>query len=167
MEDRDEVATKGYVSAEVEKLANMVAGGFDEVATKTELRIGLVGLENSLVFRMDMMESRLESKIDGLGSRIDGLGSRMDGFGSRMDGLEQKMATKDDLSSAINSLEQRMTAKMATKDDLKRFATKLDLEAAVGKLARIVKDALDEMASRTEVRDLRVRVEKLEAKPVI
>lgn len=80
MEDQ-EIATKGHVTAAVdagvEKLARMVAAGFEDTVTKTELRTGLTDLENRLVFRMDMMESRLESKIYALelkmGSSFDTL----------------------------------------------------------------------------------------------
>lgn len=67
--NRNHIATIGYVDDAVERLAQMVKEGFDEMVTKTEFRVGMAELE-----------ARLEARL-----------------GARIDVIEAKMVTKDDL----------------------------------------------------------------------
>jgi hypothetical protein len=70
---------KEYVDTTIEKLARMVAAGFAETATKTELK----NMEGRLMSKIDSSESHLALKIDLLGRKLatdldfDALGKRV------------------------------------------------------------------------------------------
>jgi hypothetical protein len=66
-----EWATKEYVDTAVEKLALMVAAGFEETAKNTEdLENRLTGRMDKLEFKIDNLETKLEFKIDLLEQKL-------------------------------------------------------------------------------------------------
>lgn len=62
--ERNDVET---INKKIDDLAQMVARGFDQTATKDEL----ISLKGELKGELASVEERLSAKIDGLGRRMD------------------------------------------------------------------------------------------------
>jgi chromosome segregation ATPase len=99
----------GFDTEQAEGLTEILSESDAELATKNDLD----QLEASLGVRIDEVETKLGSRIDGLGVRIDEvetkLGSRIDGLGGRIDEVETKLGSRiDSLADRIEGVDGRI-----------------------------------------------------------
>ena len=59
--------------------------------SRDDLLLIMQSEHKQLISKVDALEIRLDSRIDGLEARIDGLDKRMDGFDIRMGRMENRM----------------------------------------------------------------------------
>ena len=86
--------TKDHLDKQFEKMATMIAKGFDETASKVEL----TGVENRLSGKVDSVESRLgkmESKFDIIQGKLDNiLYKEIVGIETRVSKIEKHLGLK-------------------------------------------------------------------------
>ena len=92
VDNRNHIATIGYVDDAIERLARMVKEGFDDTVTKAEFRAGMAELEARLGARLNNIEKNMVTKAD--------LKAELAKFATKADLAD--FVTKSDLVRIIN-----------------------------------------------------------------
>ncbi len=99
----------------------------------------------------DIMDQKLEEKLDPINSRLAGLETKVDSLQTQVDGLETKV---EDLQSQVNGLENRMEHVESVTQSLQsgQIQIRKDLRQLTEKVDSAYRLALDAWGQSTENR---------------